>query len=397
MRLVFIDLHLTNFLVRTYKQIKDGNKIATYKHKFILDYAINNNIEVCCYLSMEKSCRRGFGLYKNTPLVKMIVLNEFEYVMQNSYEEKLPIKPITDKNEIIETDLVIGYLYDNRQLEIMRELNGIKVLMGNHFVAINQPINLDDYGIKAFVNEIDLSDNEFVNRYIYGKGIKHITAPYIYAERFNNQNKIRKNKAMAIGTLSTCSGNSGYRLYREFTGTEWIQPLRKMILDNKDDLREQVDSYISYIFEDKMVINKEDSVFVKLYKKIKNYTIGWTQKNYMSFNMVDKFNEYKMFLCPEEEIGMPGIGFVEGMACGTAYIGLDAPYYRKLGLRPGEDFITYDGTLENLKEVIHYYQEHGDELEKIALSGTNFVRTHFNVKAVSESLFNCFESMVSDV
>ena len=85
------------------------------------------------------------------------------------------------------------------------------------------------------------------------------------------------------------------------------------------------------------------------------------------------------------------------MACGTAYIGLDGPYYRKLGLRPGEDFITYDGTLENLKEVIHYYQKHGDELEKIALSGTNFVRTHFNVKAVSEALFNCFESMVSDV
>ena len=297
MRIVFIDIHEINFLVRPYRQIKDGNQIATYKHKFVLDYAIKNGIELCSYLSMNKLNEEGSKALKW--IVSRKILKKFNYVLRNSYAEPINIKPIINKNEIKDSDILIGYLYNN-QLEIMRELKGIKVLMGNHFVAINQPINLDDYGIKAFVNEIDLSDNEFVNRYIYGKGIKHITVPYIYAERFNNQNKVRKNKAMAIGTLSTCSGNSGYRLYREFTGTEWIQPLRKMILDNKDDLIEEVDSYISYIFEDKIVINKEDNILVKYYKKIKNYTTGWTQKKYMSFNMVDKNNEYKMFFCPEE-------------------------------------------------------------------------------------------------
>lgn len=396
MRIVFIDLQCTNFLVRTYRQIKDGNKIATYKHKFIVDYATKNNIEICNYITMNKSGRRGFKYYKNLPIGKNMVLSEFKYVMENSYEKVPPIVLITNKNEIREDDLVVGYLYDRSQLEVLKELKGIKVLMGNHFVAINEPINLNEYGVRAFVNEINLKNNNFVNKYIYGHNIAYLTAPYIYADRFVNQNKNRKNKAMAIGTLSTCAGHSGYKLYREFTGTEWIQPLRKMIFDNKDILTEEIDSYISYIFEDKIVIYENDHMFVKLYKRLQNKRTGWVQSNYTSFNMVDKFNEYKMFLCPEEEIGMPGIGFVEGMACGTAYIGLDTQFYRDLGLCPGRDFITYDGTLEHLKEVIHYYQLHNDELERIAALGSYFVRSHFNAEVVAKSLFSDFERLVNE-
>lgn len=396
MRIVFIDLQCINFLVRTYRQIKDGNKIATYKHKFIIDYAIKNNIEICNYITMNKSSRKGFKYYKKLPIGKKMVLSEFKYVIENSYEEMLPIVLIMDKNEIREDDLVVGYLYDRSQLAVLKELGGIKILMGNHFVAINEPINLDDYGVRAFVNEINLKNNSFVNKYIHGHNIAYLTAPYIYADRFVNHNRDRKNKAMAIGTLSTCAGHSGYKLYREFTGTEWIQPLRKMIFDNKDILTEEIDSYISYIFEDKIVINDDENICVKLYKKMQNKRIGWVQNNYTSFNMVDKFNEYKMFLCPEEEIGMPGIGFVEGMACGTAYIGLDAQFYRDLGLYPGRHFITYDGTLEHLKEVIHYYQLHNDELERIATLGTNFVRSHFSAELVAKSLFNDFKRLVSE-
>ena len=43
-----------------------------------------------------------------------------------------------------------------------------------------------------------------------------------------------------------------------------------------------------------------------------------------------------------------GIGFVEGMACGSAYIGLDDPMYKDIGLIPGKHYIIY-GTLEDLK------------------------------------------------
>lgn len=106
--------------------------------------------------------------------------------------------------------------------------------------------------------------------------------------------------------------------------------------------------------------------------------------------MVEKFNEYKMCLVGEEILGVPGIGYVEGMACGCAYIGLDSPMYRNLGLIPGVHYISYDGTKEGLRQVVEYYQqeEHQKELEQIAKTGCEYVRTNFNANAVAEKLID---------
>lgn len=81
------------------------------------------------------------------------------------------------------------------------------------------------------------------------------------------------------------------------------------------------------------------------------------------------------------------------MACGCAYIGQDIPAYRDWGLIPGIHYITYDGTKEDLRRVIEYYQmeEHQEELEKIAKTGCEYVRTHFNGEAAAENLLNKLE------
>ena len=114
------------------------------------------------------------------------------------------------------------------------------------------------------------------------------------------------------------------------------------------------------------------------------------QKQYYSFDMVEAFNDYKMCIVGEEILGVPGIGFVEGMACGCAYIGLDSPMYTDLGLIPGKHYITYDGTIENLKKVIEYYQadEHQEELEKIAKTGCEYVRENFRGDKVAKKLID---------
>jgi hypothetical protein len=114
------------------------------------------------------------------------------------------------------------------------------------------------------------------------------------------------------------------------------------------------------------------------------------QKKYFSFNMVEKFNDYKMCIIGEEILGVPGIGFVEGMACGAAYIGIDSPMYRDMGLIPGVHYIVYDGTKEDLRRVVEYYQqsEHQQELEQIARTGCDYVRTNFNGEAVAKTLIN---------
>lgn len=396
MRIVFIDMHCINFLVRTYKQIKQKNKIVTYKHKFILDYALANDIPVCSFITgkdteISNKLRRILKHDKS----KRISVWEHSYVMRKSFSDKLNVLPIVNPADIKADDIVIGYFYKSSQLETIKSLTGHKMIMGNHFVSTNKPVDLDSLGIEGFINEIDLSDNTFVNKYIKYSG-KYIVCPYMYASRFQDQLRNKRiNKMMAIGTLSTCKGNTGYELYREMYHTEWIQLMRKEIFDKAQQYPDYMDSYISYIYEDKIEIKKDDPAITKIIKKAVNRFKPWKQAKYMSFDIVDKFNEYLCFACPEETVGMPGIGFVEGMACGTAYIGLEADYYRKLGLIPGIHYISYNGSFDDLLLKIKYCQNNVDEARKIGVTGRDFVRKNFNSKKVAADLFAEFREIAS--
>ena len=393
MRLVFIDIHTNFFLIRNFKMIIYGSKVVTYKHKFILDYAFNNNIEICSLITGLKSTMPIYQRIVPKDKYKIGAKFEMNYVLKkNALEKNIKIIDVCD---IRKDDIVVAYLYQAYQLDLIKKFDCIKVLMGNHFVSINNPINLSEIGVNAFVNEIDLGQNDFVRKFINTIGVKAIACPYIFADRFYNKNKKRLNKIMAIGTLSTCKGHSDYKLYREFFKTEWIQPLRKMIFDRANDYPKEIDSYISYILEDKKQINRTDNRFIKNVKKIKNRFTPMTQSKYTSFDMVEKFNEYKMFICPEELVGFPGIGFVEGMACGTAYVGLDAYYYRQLGLVPGIHYISYDGTMEDLVAKVRYYQLHTEELDTIARTGETFIRNNFNTKIVAERFFADLEKLLN--
>ena len=95
-----------------------------------------------------------------------------------------------------------------------------------------------------------------------------------------------------------------------------------------------------------------------------------------------------MFVVPEEANDLPGVGFVEGMACGSAYIGLDDPMYRDIGLIPGIHYIAYNGTLSDLETKIKYYQKNNNELKEIANRGYEFTKEHFNGEHVAQKLYN---------
>ena len=201
----------------------------------------------------------------------------------------------------------------------------------------------------------------------------------MFAERFKNIKpfKERQNKCFSTGTIT-------YKKHEEFLsvyGDPCDQPARKFVKDNPDFFKGTVDCYSSDYLEDNpgKVILKSDNAIVKVYKKLYNRTHVGKQKKYFSFNMVEKFNDYKMHFLGEEILGVPGIGYVEGMACGSAYIGLDSSMYRDFGLIPGVHYITYDGTKEGLRETVQYWQrpENQDRLEEIARTGSEFVRVNF--------------------
>jgi glycosyltransferase involved in cell wall biosynthesis len=103
-----------------------------------------------------------------------------------------------------------------------------------------------------------------------------------------------------------------------------------------------------------------------------------------------------MFINGKELNDLPGIGFVEGMACGCAYIGRVDPMFIDIGLKPGMHYIGYDGTLQDLKKKIKYYQEHPKKLEKIANNGYEFATKNFNSEIVAEKFYRDLQKLINN-
>ena len=134
--------------------------------------------------------------------------------------------------------------------------------------------------------------------------------------------------------------------------------------------------------------------YMEIFQYLKHVKHQYPQDKYYKIDIVVQYNNYKMFTAVEERGDLPSIGFVEGMACGCAFIGLDDPMYRDIGLIPNFHYISYDGTVKNLMENVRYYQTHSEELERIAKRGHEFVCQNFKAEVVYGNFLAQIESYV---
>lgn len=391
MRIVFVNLHGNEMLIKTADKFVFKHSCAI-KHKYLLHYLLlHPEYEVCSYIN-----DRGFSLMHNGPEKVLNFLNLFRYIehkkilKKNSIDVK-KIKVIKKWTDIKEKDIVILYRHNSEQFRYMENVNALKIVSMIHFWGKQSEAKLFEKAkIEYLMNESNLEKNSEIFRKFYLSKYHWIVHPFVFEERFKNITKFseRKNMAFATGTITYKDDPDFLSVYHDSCD----QPSRKQIKDNPEYFKDTIECYCSDYNEDATVRKeeKEDNKLVKFYKKLYNRIHSGQQKKYYSFDMVEKFNEYKMCIVGEEILGVPGIGFVEGMACGAAYIGLDSPMYTDLGLYPGIHYIAYNGTKEDLRAKIEYYQmnEHQKELEQIATTGCEYVRTHFNGNAVAEKLLN---------
>ena len=393
-RIVFVNLHSDWMLVKS-ASVYIFKYSAAVKHGYLMKYLLEHSeYEICNYIN-----DRGFSWLRNNNDALMKFLNLFRFAENRKTmkvngidSEKITI--LKHASDIRPDDMVILYNICTDNYRGMDGVHAFKALSMLHFHGTegeSDVINKAD--VSCLFGEVNLEINCQLYRHYYHVDKPWITHPFVYAERF--QNKVpfseRKNMAFATGTIT-------YKHHKEFMetyGNPCDQPTRKQIKDNPEFFKDIIYCTSSDYLEDDAgkKINVNDIFPVKIYKKIYNRTHVGKQKKYYSFDMVEAFNSYKMCIVGEEILGIPGIGFVEGMACGCAYIGQDMPAYRDWGLVPGIHYITYDGTKEDLKRVIEYYQmnEHQVELEKIAKTGCEYVRTHFNGNVVAEQLLHSLE------
>lgn len=385
MRIVFVNLHGNEFLVKTLNKYIFKQSVAI-KHKYFLDYLLSrDDVEICSYIN-----KRGLSLSYTTRnrFLQSFRFLEHRIAMKKNGIPLNKIKLLKREDEIRHDDLVILYQLFGPQFEFKKRPNSFLAVSQLHFSVTNAQI-IERLDPDLMYNESDMQ-KRFVGFDEYFGWFKkqYLVIPFVFADRFKVIKPFaeRQNKAVSVGTVT-------YPSYIvKYYGHDCLQPARKQVYDNAKELTPWVDCFNSdYLEDDKqMKASASDNAVVKMCKRLYDKFFTGHQKKYYSFDMVEKFNDYKMCIVGEEIIGLPGIGFVEGMASGCAYIGQTVGYYEDYGMKEGVHYIGYDGTLDDLKAKISYYQqpEHQQELETIAKTGCDFVRSHFNSKTAAESLLN---------
>lgn len=389
-RVIFVNLHANWLMMRTPMNYIFKFSSAT-KHAYILQYLLQHpeKYEVCNYINDRGFSLLDHGAERLQPFLNLFSGLENRLTLRKN---KIPRKSVTvlrRTSDIRNDDIVLIYNVFTPQYRQISDVKAFKALSMLHFHGrADEDALIEMAGVQCYYNEVDLSKTSEIFRKYYHVERPWVVIPFVFAQRFQNIKPFdqRHNKCFSTGTIT-------YKEHPEFLSVytdPCDQPARKFVKDNPEFFADTVDCYSSDYLEDNpgKPVRPGDNPLKKLYKQIYNRTHIGKQKKYFSFDMVEKFNDYKMHLLGEEILGVPGIGFVEGMACGSAYIGLDSPMYRDLGLVPGVHYITYDGTKEGLRDTVRHWQrpENQAELAKIADAGCRYVRENFCGTAAAEGL-----------
>lgn len=384
-RIFLINAHRNGLLMKYFANLHLTTPVGT-KYKLLLDALISNENFEIYNLVTDKGCSVPYGA-KNI----LVSYLESKYVIyRNGYGKR--IKTITNPMVIKDDDIVWTFAHVQYSSEILKMLKCRKFVMLNQFNFHEPGLIYDEiHNATDFIMEANVfKEGNVIYRYKLPDNFKFHLLPYTVADRFENKVNFeqRIKKAIATGTLATV-GSKVHRLHYE---SSLCHKMRKVIYDNKNYLQNELDSMITpYVENKKIKAHKEgDSKLVKFYKTIYNTFIAkeGSQKSYFSINIVDKYNEYQMAIVPEEYVGVPAIGAFECMACGCAMIGLDSTMYTDLGLIPGVHYIVYDGTIDDLKKKINYYQSHQSELKQIAETGADFVNKNFRKEYITKRFLN---------
>lgn len=392
MRIVIVDLHCNGFLLCNFDKIVN-KRLPLTKHVFFLKEALAEGYEIVDYITGTQS-----GLWVGK---KSLFLNRLEaafVLKRNGLKKK--VSCITDAAKIEDRDLVIFYSHLNDSFDLYA-VPGRKYCNVNHFFSMKSaggawlPDILPADGFEGYICEADvLHDSPFFRKYLPTEGKKMLLMPYVAEPRFQRRKDFeeRKNQALALGSVGLT-----FDMYRKLYGTDQLHPMRRELLDRKDENRDQIVCMIEHLKQPgiRFPADARDGKVRKFIKRFFNHFYSSANspfrrngKNsgYYHSDRVEQLNDYKMFVYPEEVTGLPALGFVEGMLCGCAYIGRNCPMYEKIGMTAGLHYIGYDGSYDDLIRQVRYYQQHGKELQIIAENGYCFAKEKLSAKAVFRQL-----------
>lgn len=378
MRIIFENLHKNSFLLTDAEAVASGRKPWPAKHWNLLEYYLANQDKIYIYIN-EKGSWFANGEYSflNTKTTRIAECYAICKMNKIPWSRVVILK----EQDIREDDILITYLYslgDNTN-HGLDKINCYKVLDMNHFYA-----RIPQYRFLSLFNCLVSESDIFSNSKLLqssscytGHSFDTVVSPYAFRRRFIRKVPFtkRKNKAVATGTHEILHGLR-YRGVRNIYHVNCLHPMRKDIYCHKEEWKEYLDS--------KVTLWPNDEIEEEKGTKRPKYLM---QKKYYSFDMADLYNNYRMAIVGEEIVGSPTVGFVEAMACGCAFVGLENGIYERYGMQSGVHYIGYDGTSEDMMGKISYYQRNGKELEEIAENGYMFAIKNFNGETVAKNYY----------
>ncbi len=301
-----------------------------------------------------------------------------------------------------ERDVLFGFMATGKtfldpvltERSFFKAFSGKKVLHTTHFYERTARLatTVRATGVRAMIGEANLKDSPYFSMHFDYIDDVYIV-PFVLRKRYVSTSAFisRKNKCVALGTLMLFPSNhQPTKDHYAYFGVNALHPMRKTIAKNIDSLTNVIDSRM--ITVEQATVKKRKKWYAALWSKIV-HPVG---QPYHAFDIVETFNAYRMFVASEENIGLPSINSVEGMACGCAYIGLESPMYADLGMISGVHYVGYDGTLDGLVSKIAYYQGHEQELLAIADAGKRFVQKTFTEENAIRSFIGACEALKND-
>lgn len=424
MRLCFYNPHtITNAIGSTVlsrlAQIFGTNKENLRKHnlkyEFLLNILRDNRYNTAIVvdgagtsfstvLSKIPFLRNNYFIYRFISFGEIYwwcLLNDLNPLKQNIIFNR---KKLDEKSDILLSFAFCTEMFISDRLiekSIIKSFAGKKFLHASHFYKSTRIVseNIEKTGTRYMVAESDLKKSPYFNKF-FGFIDQVYILPHVLRKRYIKTKEFegRKNICLALGTLVIDDeSDESNRDHFEFFRINTLHPMRKIIFENKDDLADVIDCCINFHNKDRIAIAAKSNFYKRngIFKLIYDLFFLSEGKQYHSLDIVEKYNEYKMFIAPEENIGFSSVNMIEGMACGCAYIGIDHPMYTDLGMADKQHYIAYDGTLDDLKNKIQYYQSHPRELEIIARNGYAFAQKRFAEERVVGDFWEYLEKLTA--
>lgn len=192
--------------------------------------------------------------------------------------------------------------------------------------------------------------------------------PFGYAPRFVSQKPFaeRLQKVVAVGSVNPLRPlHEPIINYREtadfFPDENWFHKFRRQLVLNKSNLSSVMD------------------IMLPKFPKIKDF----------KYDLVAKFNNYKLFTSCESLFNFPPAKLFEGIACGSVAIISDDECFKEYGFIDGENCIVYNkNNIDHFEYVVKKALNEPIRLSEIEKKAHDFVTQNYNHKMVAKHIID---------